>query len=314
MKPGGRTTLSPAQRAALTNLRVDVVTAEVIIGLRKARIQPILLKGPSIVAWLYGDGASRPYGDTDILVAPDAIGAASNALRAHGFRRQPSAIASFTWTRGADSSVVDLHDSLFGAACAAQEQWRVLSEHSEPMLVGGLNLEVLSPPARLLHIVLHAAQHRADGFDQPVADLRRALELADDRCWQDAARLAERLEATRAFASGLELDARGSRWIRSDYLTAQAPAVVSLHARGSSPFVVTLELLANSRGLRRRLRFLGERVAPPAQYMRWRYPRLAGRGRAALVVAYLWRPVSIVPRLPAALLSWRRARRSLGPS
>ncbi|MGH9198578.1 MAG: nucleotidyltransferase family protein, partial [Acidimicrobiia bacterium] len=47
---------------ALNNLRADGAAGSAISALREAGIRSILLKGPSIVSWLYEDPAGRPYG------------------------------------------------------------------------------------------------------------------------------------------------------------------------------------------------------------------------------------------------------------
>jgi hypothetical protein len=299
--------VSPALRAVARTLRADAVTGEIVGNLRDADVRAILLKGPSIAAWLYADGTPRPYGDTDLLVAPEALAPASRVLYAAGFAEQP-AVSSYTWFRRSDRSVVDLHDTLFGAEAPRKDVWSALSERTERMRVGGLDVEVLVVPARTLNVVLHAAQHASDGFQQPLGDLERALLHAEEKSWEEAARLASRLRATATFAAGLRLHPEGTR--RADRMgltTERRPFMMFLRTE-DRPYVVTLERLAAAPSLGARLRFVARRLVPPPDYMRWRYPRLAGRGPLGLALAYTWRPLSIAPRLPAAVVSWRRAR------
>ena len=223
--------LSPALQAAVLSLRVDSVTAEVVSKLRSAGVRPILLKGPSIAAWLYADGTPRPYGDTDLLVESEALPSTSRALRAAGFREQP-AVSSYTWFRRSDGSFVDIHDTLFSAEAPREEAWRTLSEGTETMSVGGLDVEVLSRPARLLYVALHAAQHESDGFKQPLRDLERALHHADEKYWHEAAALAKRLRATPTFAAGLRLHPDGAGLaVRLD-LPHDRPLMLSLREQG----------------------------------------------------------------------------------
>lgn len=299
--------LSPALQDAVLSLRVDSVTAEVVSKLRSAGVRPILLKGPSIIAWLYADGTPRPYGDTDLLVEPEALPSTSRALQAAGFREQPAA-SSYTWFRRSDGSFVDIHDTLFSAEAPREEAWRTLSEGTKTMRVGGLDVEVLSRPARLLYVALHAAQHESDGFEQPLRDLGRALHRADEKYWYEAAALANRLRAAPTFAAGLRLHPDGAGLAARLGLPHDRPLMLSLREQGGRSPVVTLERLATAEGLGAGLRLLARRLAPPPDYMRWRYPRLAGRWRIGLALAYAWRPVSIAPRLPAAVIAWRRAR------
>ncbi len=277
MEVGG---LTPAMRAAALALRVDAVTAEIVSALRDAGVRPILLKGPSIAAWLYADGPARPYRDTDLLLAPEALGRASRALRDAGFREQPG-VSSYTWFRRADRSVVDLHDTLFGVEADKAHAWALLSKETETMRIGTLEVETLSHPARLLYVVLHAAQHASHRFEQPRKDLERALRHAGDQPWQEAAGLARRLRAVPTFATGLRLLPDGASLADSMGLGEERPLMLSLREEGGRSLAVTLERLASAPGTGARLRLLAGRLAPPPDYMRWRYPRLAARGRAA---------------------------------
>ncbi|MEK6328663.1 MAG: nucleotidyltransferase family protein [Actinomycetota bacterium] len=305
--PAGK--LSPALRAAALSLRVDTVTAEVVTKLRSASVRPILLKGPSIATWLYADGTPRPYRDTDLLVAPDALRAASRALHGLGFREQPG-VSSYTWFRRSDRSVVDLHDTLFGVEADPEQAWALLSEETETMRIGTLDVETLGHPARLLYVVLHAAQHESHRFEQPLKDLERALHHADEQPWKEATSLTSRLRAVPTFAAGLRLLPDGASLADRMGLLDERPLMLSLRQEGGRSLAVTLERLASAPGTSARLRLLARRLAPPPDYMRWRYPTLAARGRAALALAYLWRPASTALRLPAAIAAWRRARRA----
>ena len=296
-------------RAAAVSLRVDTVTVEVVSRLRSAGLRPILLKGPSIASWLYADGTARPYRDTDLLVAPHALRTASRALRELGFREQPG-VSSYTWFRRSDRSVVDLHDTLFGVETDKDRAWALLSEDTETMRVGRLEVEALGRPARLLYVVLHAAQHESHRFDQPRKDLERALRHAGEQPWREAAGLAGRLRAAPTFAAGLRLLPDGAGLADRMGLGDERPVMLSLRREGGQSLAVTLERLATAPGMGARLALLARRLIPPPDYMRWRYRGLAERGSVGLALAYLWRPASIALRLPAAIAAWRRARRA----
>jgi hypothetical protein len=198
---------------------------------------------------------------------------------------------------------------LFGVEADPSHAWVVLSEGTETMRVGALKVETLGRPARLLYVALHAAQHESHRFEQPLKDLERALHRVEEQPWKEAAGLASRLRAVPTFAAGLRLLPDGASLADRMGLLGERPLMLSLREEGGQSLVVTLERLATAPSLGARLRLLARRLAPPPDYMRWRYPRLAARG-AGLALAYLWRPVSTALRLPGAILAWRRARRA----
>src|SRR5512132_1770423 len=106
------------------NLAVDVVTAEVVGALRGEGVRSILLKGPAISAWLYGEEteAPRTYDDLDLLVPPEAAERSHRVLTGLGFANRFAEFApgelvehSSEWLRPGSPVVVDLHRTVFGA-------------------------------------------------------------------------------------------------------------------------------------------------------------------------------------------------------
>src|SRR5215211_5077419 len=132
-------------RATALGLAVDTVTAEVVTAMRNAGLRPLLLKGPSVALWLYGDDVPRPYGDSDLLLSPESQRAAQDVLRALGFRPlgYPVPWESQAWMRRSDQAAVDLHRSLIGAAAAPARVWEELATDTETLPVGGVDVEVL---------------------------------------------------------------------------------------------------------------------------------------------------------------------------
>src|SRR2546427_4885417 len=109
-RPDSHTDSSARLLAAARTLGVDALAAEAIEALRAAGIRSILLKGPALAGWLYGDGALREYDDCDLLVDPADTGVAAVVLRELGFqplvdRADPYGAAmapphAECWTRG----------------------------------------------------------------------------------------------------------------------------------------------------------------------------------------------------------------------
>ena len=306
-----------AVRTAALTLRVDNVTAEVVTAMREVGIRALLLKGPSIVAWLYRDGAARAYVDTDLFVAAGSYRQTGDVLRALGFR--PLGYSwhrhSETWQRRRDASIVDLHRSLIGISAPPDTVWEELAAKTDTLRVGGIDVEVLRVPARALHVALHAAEHGVD-LSHPLEDLARALRVADEAVWRDAADVARRINARPAFAAGLRFNPAGVRLAERLHLPVERPPAVAVRAGPDMPAVLTLENLTSEQPLRTRARLVFRALAPSPRYIRhWSTTRMSGwpaalrRGLLGLGLAYLWRPIWILLRLPKAINAVRRARR-----
>jgi hypothetical protein len=65
--------------------------------------------------------------------------------------------------------------------------------------------------------------------------------------------------------------------------------------------------LARQPGIRAQARYVARKLAPPADFMRFKYP-WARRGAAHLALAYLYRLLWIARWAVPGFLAWRRAR------
>jgi glycosyltransferase involved in cell wall biosynthesis len=294
------------------NLRLDALAHEVTRAFAAAGIESILLKGPSIVDWLYEKQEGRAYADVDLMVAPGDWNAAQDVLRDMGFvdglaplgHPRMESHTSHPWARAGIE--IDLHCTLWGVEAPPETLWRTLSALTEERDVGGKPLRVLAPAARALHLALHAAQHGPIG-DKPLEDLYRALGVLPVELWGEAASLAEQLEATGAFVGGLRLMPGGRQVVTA--LGIQEMASINAVLRAPSvPMAEGFEQLARTRGLRAKLRLVRAEMFPTKPFMRWWMP-LARRGSHGLLAAYAWRLVWLTLRTPHGLLAWRRARR-----
>ncbi|MGH2993017.1 MAG: nucleotidyltransferase family protein [Solirubrobacterales bacterium] len=277
----------------------------------------MLLKGPSIATWLYRDGAARPYVDSDLLVAAGSYSQARDVLRELGFR--PFGYSwhrdSETWRRRRDATIVDLHRSLIGISAPPDTAWEELATDTDTLRVGGIDVDVLRVPARALHVALHAAEHGGDVW-HPLEDLARALRVANDDVWHEAAAVARRIDAVPAFAAGLRFHPAGVRLAERLELPDERPPAVAVRAGPDVPVAITLEHLTSEQPLRARARLLLRALVPPPRYLRhWSTMRMSAwpaalrRGPLGLILAYLWRPIWILLRLPRAFIAVRRARR-----
>jgi Uncharacterised nucleotidyltransferase len=311
---------SSAAQITAANLRVDAATAEILHRFEAAGVASVLLKGVSLSRWISTRENPRLYLDCDLLIRPGDLSAAERALDDLGFkrlfdeRRMPEwwREHAATWTRDEDGVKVDLHRDLVGSGIGPERLWRVLSAQTETLDVAGYSATALTIPARALHVALHAAQHGVE-WDRPQTDLQRALAIADEEIWREAAQLAAALDATSSFAAGLRLLPEGRALADRLGLPADVPTDVALRAGTPPPVALGLDQLARARGVRARFAILWRKLVPPPTFMRHWSPR-ARQGRLGLLLAYLWRPVWLLSRLPAGIRAWREARRLSGDS
>jgi len=308
----GRTPWDPLDAAA-SGLVIDQAVAEVLSALRDAGIRSILLKGASFDEWLYEPESPRMYGDIDLLVGQSQLRSAEHVIFGLGYRQpldelRPSHVEHAEhWFRPEDGMNVDLHRSLIGIGARPEGTWEILAGEAERMAIGGIDVEVLSEPARAMHVALHAAGHGRD-TEKTLIDLGRALERLPESTWESAAGIAERLEATEAFAAGLRLLPEGDRLAARLGLGTARSVETEMFARSvpySSWFV---KRLAGTPGFRAKARLLARRTFPEPSFMRAWYP-VARRGLVGLALAYAWRQLWILVKGPPAVLAWWRARR-----
>jgi hypothetical protein len=266
-------------------------------------VRSILLKGPSFAAWLYRDGSSRPYADVDLLIAQEDVTAAHGVLIERGFGYLYNSWPYFV--RGFDQ--VDLHCSIKGVEVDDNHLWRTLSATTESQGVRGVEVEVLSEPARTLHVALHAAQHGPDWPTQ-MEDLRRALEQLAFETWEAASELAEQLGASAAFATGLRLLPAGEVVADRLRLSSEASVQTILRAKSPPPLALGFEELRGIQGFRARVRFIARKLFPSPSYMRAMVP-IARKGFFGLVIAYCWRAIWLCRHSIPGFYAWRRSRR-----
>jgi hypothetical protein len=309
--------VGPAHRirllAAGAAMAVEETAAQATRVLRNTGIPTILLKGPSLARWLYDSQSARLAVDVDLLVAVADRSAAEAVLAELGYRAFPSNVAGKEikhaqhWDRDLNPISVDLHLTLPGVGVSSEDAWIVLSQNTEPLLVGGIEVEVLAPAARAMHVALHAAQH-GPGFEGPMEDLERALGRLPPEIWDEAAALALRLNAESMFEAGLGLRDHGRQILAR--LGRSGPTTVEVALRATTPpdLALGFHQLASRPGLRPKLAFVARKTVPPAAWMRSCVP-LARRGRLGLAGAYLLRPFWLLRRAGPGFRAWRRAVR-----
>jgi hypothetical protein len=293
-------------------LALDSALGDVIRALAARGARPLLIKGPAFASWLYDDPRERPYGDIDLLVAPERFAAAENVLSELGFeswasRTRPSERSAHheEWIRpGTLPVAVELHHTLRLLPASPPLVWQRLTEGARTIQVGGTAVAVPSEPASALIVALHAAQH-ADRQSKSARDLRHALERVDMETWRAAASLADQLGASTAFAAGLRLAPEGRNVCRRLDLGEGTSRDVELRAT-ASPTAIGIEQLMTTRGAGARLRLISQKLIPSLAIMRASSP-LTRQGRLGLARAYLRRPFQMAGNLPRGIRAWRQA-------
>lgn len=302
--------------ATAVNLLNQGISGQLAGGLRERGLRGIVLKGPALRQWLYGDSSERVSLDIDLLVPWHELEQVEAVLAASGWRYLGiDAVGADRphcriWERPDSGLILELHRTLAGIAAPPERAWALLSAHTERLELGGTEIEVLGVPARALHVALHAAQHGRE-LERTQEDLRRAAHMVPLPAWQQAARLARELQALPAFTTGLALVAEGREVLTSLGLTVERSTESTLRAAGAPALAEGLEWATRQRGLRAKVSFAASHLAPPPGYMRvWFEP--ARRGGLGLALAYAWRPLWLLLRVAPAAKAWLGARRGTG--
>ena len=295
-------------------LWIDRTTAEVERAFSASGIPCILLKGPSLEGWTQPALRPRTYVDSDLLVPPGALADAQQVLAEIGFSQAirddegpPGVHTAAAWTRD-DGANLDLHVHLRGVNATPARLWEALDACTEPIVIGGRPMRCLAPPARALHVALHAAQH-GPNFSGPLADLEGAMELAGEDVWREACQLAAELDAVEAFAAGLRLSVRGSELSERFGLPHAMSTEQVLRLQTSPDLTLRLDEFLREKSFSARLAAIWSELTPSPSFMRAWSP-LASRGPLGLALSYVWRPVWLLLHLPRALVRVTRARRA----
>jgi hypothetical protein len=298
-------------------MRIDAATAGVLRGFEHAGVRALLLKGPSVASWLYGEDGTRVYVDCDLLVGPAQIAAAEEVLASLGYWRsfdersmppwwRPHATE---WVRQDRRLTVDLHHRLPGVLADAESAWNALAADSTAMLVGGYPARSLGVSARVLHLALHAGHH-GSAYRGPIADLERALSTLEPGLWARAATLAAELDASDAFVAGLCITSEGAEVARRLGLSGPRSVEAQLRAGAPPPVALGFGQFVGAHGTRRRTEILWRKLVPPAEYMR-RWDPNVGPTRSSLLRAYARRMTWVLRHAPRGAWAWYRARRSV---
>jgi hypothetical protein len=264
---------------------------------------------------LYATDEAVTYVDSDLLSRPGDEESASAVLSDLGFDLQQDDTGlpewwrehEAAWLRARDSVRVDLHRRLVGIGADPETAWAVLAGSAETFTVAGTKARALGPPARLVHVVIHAAQH-GEAWGKATVHVERAMEQFHESLWREATRVANQLDATDAFAAGLRLVPGGAELADGLGLPAVSSVEVALRATTPPPVALGFEQLSSADGVRTRAAIVWRKLFPPREFIvHWHPP--AAENRRKLAMAYVRRPFWLLRRAPRGYRSWRSARR-----
>jgi hypothetical protein len=295
-------------------------------ALRADAVPAILLKGPVIARWLYRSGReARGYRDIDLLVPLPKALLAVEALRRLGFDdlfasavEQGASGHARVLVRSAERPTspdaigsamvaVDLHQTLHGVRASPEKVWEAIQGSAETMTILDTEIAIPGEAARTLHVALHAgAQGAYTGH--PVEDLRRALDVVEEKSWWAAAELAAQLDAVPLFAAGLAMEPQGRALAKRLGIPSSGDVDSRLRAGAAPALSFGLTRLRSTEGLGAKGRLIARELVPTPEFMRIWSP-LARRGPVGLALAYAYRPFWLIVKLPAAMAAVARADR-----
>jgi hypothetical protein len=163
---------SIALRARAWRRARSAALRDVLAELRRASIDPIVLKGAALAWLIYPSPDVRPMSDIDLLVPRDTASTASHALEAIGFRPDP-------WSRqprparhhhlpaltrpGALPISIELHVDAIDADARSSIASDTLTSPLQPFAMDGVPALTLGDRDMLRHLCHHALQPSWDG-------------------------------------------------------------------------------------------------------------------------------------------------------
>jgi len=164
---------------AVSAVHREAQTRELLAALTEAHIRAVPLKGAWLATHVYPEPGQRPMCDIDLLVPPQELARAQEALRQLGYTPQ-GIIASIeldsdqTYTCPRHAWPLELHWSLGVAINPPLHQPKIthLEERLVPETLLGVPILALCPEEQLVHLAYHILHHRF------VLPLRGYLDIA----------------------------------------------------------------------------------------------------------------------------------------
>ena len=286
-----------AVRLAMRELRHQQVLKQTLIALAALGMEPVLFKGTALAYSLYPNPVLRTRGDTDLIIAPDAMARVDVAFRELGFVRDNAISGDYVsyqacYTReedGGEAHTLDLHwrinNSELLSRLFSYDELRGQAQALPKLCPQAL---AASPVHALLLASMHRATHKQNpyyvdgvahyGGDRLIwlYDIHLLAKSFTGAQWDEFLRLAESKGLRAVCLEGME---RARACFRTEYPERVLAALArtgnaepaALYLNGGRLRQQQMDFLAIS-GTRNKLRFLRESVFPPEAYMRHKYP------------------------------------------
>jgi hypothetical protein len=178
------------------------------------RIAFLAYKGPILSQFLYGDVASRQFGDLDLLVRASDVARALSIIRDLGYRSslslspaQEKAYLSIGYEYSFDSdfgrNVLEIKWKILPRFYAIPFDMDSLFSRARTVNIGGSNILSLSPDDLFLVLCIHSAKHGWEKLSwlHDIAALGQSATFDWDAIWREASRFGMK----RILAINLEL-------------------------------------------------------------------------------------------------------------
>jgi Uncharacterised nucleotidyltransferase len=199
-------TEAATRRGALREVADEAVSVreigEILEALGRRGHHPLVLKGRLLAVDLWPRPHHRPPGDLDLLLEPEEIPDAIEALSASGYRplpawRHPEICSVILQPAAGRLTPVDLHWRLFEMIGSRIETAPILGR-ARPAMLAGHRVRRLESADELLFLLIHAAGH---GFSRLkwLLDLYALALRSDPLTWENAVERALASRTSRPF-------------------------------------------------------------------------------------------------------------------
>jgi hypothetical protein len=278
-------------RSAAQNLLIATELQELLTDLRRAGVEPIVLKGMALGTTIYPALATRPMNDLDLLVRPDELTAVQQVFAARRYQDMglgrdeqtgfPAHLHAWREYPGGQRIAIEAHWHLFHESAYRQIDLTSWRERTRTVAGEGYEIRVLAPDDELIYACAHLVLHHVYNWNLLwLLDVRMLLEHYG-AVWSWAA-VAERAHAVQM--AGLVDYVLGlcQRWLGDcvtiadrerlrGRLSPEEEHYLKL-THNLAPTVLQVNLQrARGLGWWRRWQTYAEFLFPPWTYMQYRY-------------------------------------------